>query len=160
MALSRIKTGGIEDGTIQDVDVNDIAVGKITGAVTSWNLTGEIPSAHLNATNLGTGTVPDARLNIGTSAGQLIQLDGSGRLPAVDGSLLSNVGLAYAESVVVPTAGQQTFNINYTVGKIQIFLNGVKLIVGTDVTATTGTTVVFPASPALTTNDTVSLCTF
>ena len=54
----------------------------------------------------------------------------------------------------------KTFNINYTVGKIQIFLNGVKLVVGTDVTATTGTTVVFPASPALTTNDTVSLCTF
>ena len=24
MALSRIKTGGIEDGTIQDVDINDV----------------------------------------------------------------------------------------------------------------------------------------
>ena len=151
MAVSRIKTGGIEDGTIQDVDINDVATTKLTGL---------IQSANLSADNLGSGTVPDARLNIGTGAGQLIQLDGSGRLPAVSGALLTNVGLAYSESVVTPTAGQQTFNINYTVGKIQIFLNGVKLVVGTDVTATTGTTVVFPASPALTTNDTVSLCTF
>ena len=113
MALSRIKTGGIEDGTIQDVDINDVATTKLTGL---------IQSANLSADNLGSGTVPDARLNIGTGAGQLIQLDGSGRLPAVSGALLTNVGLAYSESVVTPTAGQQTFNINYTVGKIQIFL--------------------------------------
>lgn len=44
-----------------------------------------------DASNLSSGTVPAARLDIGTSANQLVQLDGSSRLPAVDGSQLTNL---------------------------------------------------------------------
>jgi hypothetical protein len=40
-------------------------------------------------TNLGLGTA--ATLDYGTSANNLVQLDGSARLPAVDGSLLTNL---------------------------------------------------------------------
>lgn len=35
----------------------------------------------------------NGRLNTGTSAGQIVALDGSARLPAVDGSLLTNLSL-------------------------------------------------------------------
>ena len=41
MALSRIKTGGIEDGTIQDVDINDVATTKLTGLIQSANLSAD-----------------------------------------------------------------------------------------------------------------------
>ena len=44
-----------------------------------------------DAANLTTGKVPDARLNIGTTAGDLIVLDGTAKLPAVDGSQLTNL---------------------------------------------------------------------
>lgn len=44
-----------------------------------------------DASNLSSGTVPAARLDTGTSANQLVQLDGSARLPAVDGSQLTNL---------------------------------------------------------------------
>jgi hypothetical protein len=46
-------------------------------------------SASAARGNLGLGTA--AVLNVGTTANQIPQLDGSGRLPAVDGSQLTNV---------------------------------------------------------------------
>ncbi|HND85115.1 MAG TPA: hypothetical protein PLU50_04870, partial [Pseudobdellovibrionaceae bacterium] len=42
----------------------------------------------------GTSAVPTLSLNIGTSANQLVQLDGSGLLPALNGSQLMNVSVA------------------------------------------------------------------
>ncbi len=47
------------------------------------------------------------------------------------------------------TASQTTFTLvdPYTIGNIQVYLNGVKLLVGVDVTATNGTTIVL-ADPA------------
>ena len=57
-----------------------------------------------------------------------------------------------------PTAGQTTFNITYTVGRILVFLNGVKLLKGTDFTATNGTTVVL--TPGAATTDKIEFLTF
>jgi len=45
--------------------------------------------AATNRTNLGLGTA--ATLNVGTSANNIVQLDGSGNLPAIDGSALTGV---------------------------------------------------------------------
>jgi hypothetical protein len=47
-------------------------------------------SASAARSNLGLGTA--AVLNVGTTAGNVPQLDGLGRLPAIDGSLLTNIG--------------------------------------------------------------------
>jgi hypothetical protein len=46
----------------------------------------------------------------------------------------------------VATAGQTTFTVTggYTPGMLSVYLNGVKMVNGTDVTASNGTTVVFP----------------
>jgi hypothetical protein len=68
----------VEDTTPQlggDLDLNS---NDITG-------TGGIPSANL------TGSVATARLDVGTGANQLVQLDGTAKIPAVDGSQLTNL---------------------------------------------------------------------
>jgi trimeric autotransporter adhesin len=53
-----------------------------------------------------------------------------------------NFALSMTESNTTPTSGQTDFSVTYTVGFIQVFLNGIKLINGTDFTATNGTSVV------------------
>lgn len=58
---------------------------EITGTVTG---TGSIP--HTMITGLGTAAVE----NVGVAAGDLVQLDGSGKLPAVDGSQLTGLVLS------------------------------------------------------------------
>ncbi len=62
-----ISSAEILDGTISDIDISDVDAGKIIG--------------------LGTA----ASLNAGTSPNNLVQLDGSGALPAIDGSALINI---------------------------------------------------------------------
>tara|TARA_B100000470_G_scaffold72642_1_gene55514 strand:- start:11686 stop:12042 length:357 start_codon:yes stop_codon:yes gene_type:complete len=49
----------------------------------------------------------------------------------------------YSETIVVPTAGQTTFPHVYVVGRVQVFMNGVKLLNGAanDFEATNGTTI-------------------
>ncbi|MFN8886486.1 MAG: hypothetical protein ACK5WF_03425, partial [Cyclobacteriaceae bacterium] len=46
---------------------------------------------NLNASNLASGTVPTARIDVGTTANKIVQLDGTGKLPAIDGSQLINL---------------------------------------------------------------------
>lgn len=68
---------------------------------------------NLTATNLSSGTVPDARLstnvttqgNTFNAANKLVQLDGSAKLPAVDGSNLTNLpaGVAGVDFVTMTT---------------------------------------------------------
>ncbi|MEQ9376199.1 MAG: hypothetical protein RIG68_13520 [Imperialibacter sp.] len=67
-----VPAGGISsleilDGTISDNDISDVDAGKIIG--------------------LGTA----ATLNVGTGTSNIVQLDGTGALPAVDGSNLTGV---------------------------------------------------------------------
>lgn len=54
------------------------------------------PDAATVRANLGLGTA--AVLNSGTSANNVVQLDGSGKLPAVDGSQLTNMSAADPEA--------------------------------------------------------------
>lgn len=46
------------------------------------------------------------------------------------------------------TAGQTSFSVSYTAGLIQVFMNGIKLISGSDFTATNGTSVVLTSGAA------------
>ena len=56
----------------------------------------------------------------------------------------------YVKTNVTATAGQTTVTgLTYTVGLINVYLNGVKLVVGTDVTATSGTSIVLAAGAAV-----------
>jgi microcystin-dependent protein len=60
-------------------------------------------SASAQRTTLGLGTA--ATLNAGTAASNVVQLDGSARLPAVDGSQLTNLPAATPSGVLMPYAG-------------------------------------------------------
>lgn len=54
----------------------------------------------------------------------------------------------YVRTNFTATAAQTTFTVAYTVGYVDVYMNGVKLIVGTDVTATNGTSIVLAAGAA------------
>ena len=56
------------------------------------------------------------------------------------------------------TAGQTSFAATYDVGYIDVYLNGIKLIDGTDFTASNGTSVVLSSGAAL--NDTVDIVAY
>ena len=76
-----------------------------------------------------------------------------------DGSGFVNAGSSVngtANRVVyTATAGQTTFSATYDAGYVDVYLNGVKLIAGTDFTATSGSSVVLATGAAL--NDTVDI---
>lgn len=61
-----------------------------------------------------------------------------------NGSAWSSVGaqFAYTRTTATATSGQTTFSASYTVGYVEMYLNGAKLIAGTDFTATDGSSVV------------------
>ena len=61
-----------------------------------------------------------------------------------DGTAWSSVAAEaeHTRTIITATEGQTTFPVTYTIGYAEVFLNGVKLIIGTDFTADDGTSVV------------------
>ena len=58
---------------------------------------------------------------------------------------MGNHPLTVRSMVDTPDAGQTDWNVIYHANRLMVFLNGVKLISGTDYTADNGTTVVLAA---------------
>ena len=71
-----------------------------TAAVTTLTVGGTDVTS--NVTGLGTAS----QLDVGTSANNIVQLNGSGQLPAVDGSLITGVeaGVSLAKAFYLATA--------------------------------------------------------
>jgi len=69
-------------------------------------------------TSLGLGTV--ATLDVGTGANNVVQLDGSSRLPAVDGSLLTNVTATETDTLNDVVGRGATTSTPITVGDLKI----------------------------------------
>lgn len=100
------------------------------------------------------GTTITAGAFVGDGSG-LTGIDGlpsqtgnSGKYLTTDGTVASwdEVNLpefVYTRTNYTATASQTTFNATYTVGYVDVYLNGIKLLVGTDFTATNGTSIVF-----------------
>lgn len=76
-----------------------------------------------------------------------------------DGSNFVNAGSAIngtsARYNYVATAGQTTFAAVYDAGFVDVYLNGIKLVVNSDFTATSGTNIVLTTGAAL--NDTINI---
>ena len=96
-----------------------------------------------DVTATDTSTPYTVVLSSGVTAGNVIQTVAFNtfvvaELPAAD---------TLTTETFTATANQTTFTLAtaYTVGFINVYLNGIKLVVGTDVTATSGTTVVLIA---------------
>ena len=66
-----------------------------------------------------------------------------------------NSNTNYQKADFVATAGQTTVTVDYVPGQLNVYLNGLRLKNGTDYTAVTGTTIVFPI--ALELNDIVEV---
>jgi hypothetical protein len=79
--------------------VADIIIDGTSGANRFLVLdsTGKIPAVDgsqvttIAAGNIATGTIPIARIDVGTTANKIVQLDGNAKLPALDGSLITSM---------------------------------------------------------------------
>jgi len=90
------------------IDIRLIGGGGGGGAVTSVaGRTGAVTLTSADIGGLGTAAV----LDVGTTASKVVQLDASARLPAVDGSQLTNLPSAPVTSVAGKT-GAVTLTIS------------------------------------------------
>jgi hypothetical protein len=94
--------------------VNGTAIGGGSGTVTS------VTSANTDIAVATTTTTPVLTLNSGTGNNQIVKLDGSAKLPAVDGSALTNLNASNLASGTVPVARGGTGQTTYTDGQLLI----------------------------------------
>lgn len=82
------------------------------------------------------------------SSGQFLSTNGSGTLSwATASGGGGGGGTTVSVTQITATASQTTFNVNYTVGLVSVYLNGA-LLASSDYTATSGTTVVLATGAA------------
>ena len=89
MALTRIPSIQITDNAVTTAKIDDATVIEtdiVDGTITNTMVDASAAIAH---TKLAVGTA--APLNVGTSANQILQLNGSGVLPALDGTQLTGI---------------------------------------------------------------------
>jgi hypothetical protein len=106
--------------------------------------------------NGGTGAITLAANNVllgnGTGALQVVAPGTVGNVLTSNGttwtSTAGGFGAAYTRTSFTATGGQTTFSAAYTVGFVEVFLNGV-LLNDTDYTASNGTTVVLAVAAVL-----------
>lgn len=93
-------TGGaaLSDGPISgsgtlDVNVDGTSIEIISDAlsVKDGGVTNAKLASDIDASKITAGTLATARLDVGTGANQIVKLDASSKLPAVDGSQLTNL---------------------------------------------------------------------
>lgn len=131
IADNSITTAKLVDANVTDAKIDTVSASKLTGAlpaISGANLTAlpaTLPAAsganltNLNGSNISSGTVPSARLDTGATANKIVQLDGSGKLPAVDGSQLTGLSSIAVTGVTAGTgltgggtSGSVTLNVD------------------------------------------------
>ena len=142
--------------TVAGIQSDVTAVAGIASDVT----TAVTNIAQFNDTYHGALSSPPTGSNVTT--GDLFFDTTAGQLKVFDGSNFINAGSSIngtAQRVqFTATAGQTTFAVTYDAGFVDVYLNGIKLIVGTDFTATNGTSIVLASGAAL--NDTVDIVAY
>ena len=96
----------------------------------------------------GAGTISfgnvDALPSQTGNAGYYLTTDGT----TASWAVVNIPSYTYVRTNFTATAAQTTFTVAYTTGYVDVYMNGVKLIVGTDVTATNGTSIVLASGAA------------
>ena len=83
-------------------------VASVNGATGAVNIYADDTTLNIDGTGLtlsGTGATSTLNVDVGTGANQIVQLDGSSRLPAVDGSQLTNLPGASRPTVTTDSSG-------------------------------------------------------
>ena len=117
-------------------------------------MTTKVTSSVLANTGVVTGTYGSASLV------PIITIDAQGRITSATAATVSGAGAGvgattYTQTKFTATAGQTVFSVNYTVGYIQVFLNGVLLDSLTEFTASNGTSITLTQGAAL--NDIITV---
>ena len=118
--LTNLPSGASTLGALTDVDVTGVAntnVIKYNSTSGSWE-DGAVAYSEVTGTpTLGTAAAED----VGTSAGDVVQLDGSARLPAVDGSQLTGLPSAGIPTVTSATPAA-TYGITTSTSLMEVYL--------------------------------------
>jgi len=126
-------TAGSAQGTTKKVTVANLVAAAPQGDLLASNNLSDLANAGTSRTNLGLGTAATtastayatsaqgatadtatqpgdlgtaALLDVGTTASKIVQLDGSARLPAVNGSQLTNLPASAVDGTAVTSTGQ------------------------------------------------------
>jgi hypothetical protein len=151
----RVKVNTTTTGT-GDITLGQAAVGYQTFAAAGVSDGDEVRYVIEDgaAWEIGAGTYNSSGTTLtrsltSSSTGSLLNLTGNAEVfispSAADLVLSSN---AYNSTKFTSTAGQTTYTLNYVVGAVDIFFNGVKLS-PSDYTATNGTSIVLADAAAL-----------
>lgn len=100
-------TTGSAQGTTKKVTVANLVAAAPQGDLLAANNLSDVASAGTARTNLGLGTA--APLNVGTAATNVVQLadvSGTVKLPAVDGSQLTNLPAGAVDGTAVTSTGE------------------------------------------------------
>jgi hypothetical protein len=123
-----------------------------TSAATALSNLGAYPASNPNGYTSNAGTVTSVS-GTGTVSGLTLTgtVTSSGSL-TLGGNLSITADMIYDNFTA--TAGQTTFTTSqtYTSGKIDVYANGIKMVNGSDVTVTSGTSVVFASGLGAGTN--------
>ena len=137
--------------TITSTNDWEVGIGTYTSSGTSLSRTTVLSSS--NSGNLVNFSAGSKDVFVTYPAERAVWVDAvgtSGNVLTSDGSvwISSAPSTAYTRTSFTATASQTTFSVVYTVGYVEVFLNGV-LLNGTDYTASNGTTVVLAVGAAL-----------
>jgi len=88
------------------------------------------------------------------TAGLALKTNGSG----VYWGTVSSAQFTYTRTLFTATSGQTTFNVSYSIGYVDVYQNGVKLVNNTDFTATNGTSIDLATGATL--NDNIEVIAF
>lgn len=124
------------------IDTGGVGIATTVATLTPWKETYGGNSISYNGNvSVGSSLILNGTLSVGSTTGQngqYLQSTGVG-VTWVSGSVLRNT------SSTVAIANTDTFTLNYTVGFLDVFVNGVKLA-PSDFTAANGTSVIFNES--------------
>jgi len=97
-------------------------VTSVNGATGAVNIYADDTTLNIDGTGLtlsGTGATSTLNVDVGTGANQIVQLDGSSRLPAVDGSQLTNLPGASRPTVTTDSSGTNSTISNPASGTLE-----------------------------------------